>query len=373
MSTIALQCSVGDLFVTGGFLRLRQRGNWTAHLQCASLDAPTGSAQLVIRRENGTLDTFVGTIRRAGVVQGSKTLDVTLVGGAGQLLNQLPVRDYVTGTRPIPAEVIAAGIVADAGEQLAPGVEAALDAVTLPRWHRAKDITAAVALDLLANELGMSWRVQPDGRLWIGIETWPAVNGASRWVGADPDDGRVMYAPDGAPLLAGQAIDGVNAIEVMYTFASSALRASVRGAVAGDPPHRLDLDLYRASYDAEVKAQRPDGTLDLACEDDRIGELLAVPFRMGIPGAKVTIPVGSWVRLQFVSASPSGAYASDVDQDDAATKPFALVGDTAGFLSGSAGGTPVTFAISPTATGAPGEVGITILGPGHKYAKGVSG
>ncbi len=372
-SIVALRCSVGDLAVSSGSLQLPQSGAWSALLECGSASAPTGAATIVIRREDGTEDLFVGTVRRADVTPGSETMIATVIAGADGLRSELPPRPYAPGSTPVPAGLVARGIADDAGETLADGVETALDGRALPRWHRAAGTRGAVALDLLAEDLGYSWRFLADGTLWIGEESWPALNSRAFWAGAEPNDGWTRYATDGAPFLPGQAIDSARAVEVIYELAP--LRARVRHSVTGAASDLADRTVYRASYAATVVAQRADGTLDLVADDPTMGEILAVPFRLGIPGAAATIPEGSRVRVAFESASPAGAYAIAIDSDPEANKALSLVGDSCGYLSGTAppGGGPVVFTLSSTATGNPGEVQITIRGPGHKYAMGASG
>ncbi|HEY8944912.1 MAG TPA: hypothetical protein VIM73_11655, partial [Polyangiaceae bacterium] len=224
MSTVALQCTLDGqaqtIFTTLGWLRQRQRGNWTAYVESSGDAAPAAgsSASVVFTRESGAQDLFIGTVRRSALNPGNGRVSVTVVGGAGKLTTALPALDHVLGSGPVPAGAIARAICDDAGEQLSPGVEQALDATTIPRWHRAQDVTAAVAIDLLASYLGLPWRVLPSGFVSIAAETWPAVTGAAYWLDLDEDDGGVMYSPDGAPLLVGQAIDGVQAIEAYYTW-----------------------------------------------------------------------------------------------------------------------------------------------------------
>jgi hypothetical protein len=386
MSDVALRCQFNgapqEIFVVEGFVRERQRGPAVAYLECSSKTAPPeGSpATVVFHRESGPDDTFVGTVRRAKAYAGNEKLVVSWVGGAGKLITPLRPVDHVLGHAEVPAGLIARAIVADAGEQLAAGVEAALNTRTLPRWHRATDVTAATALDLLADELGYVWRILRDGTVWIGAETWAANNGSAYLMDPDLDDGAVMYAVRGAPLIVGQAIDGVRAIETRYNIASSSITAEVRSAVSGDPPFAPDRDLYRGSYSATVVKQNTDGTLDVRCDDGRIGDLRALALRVGIPGALVTVPDGARVRVRFDGASPKGAFAEGLDQDSTAVAALALVGDgvNCGTLAlVSLFGLPA-FQYTPPG-GVPGAPATTVTlsgsvsGPGHKYVKGVSG
>lgn len=404
--SVTLRTSVGELALTGdSYLRLPGRGNWTAICEMTSfampeIGEPATISVLPEARENEpapTPDTFVGTVRHRRAVPGSETLVVRVVGGAGRLFASLPPADHVAGATVLPAGLVLRKIADAAGERLAPGVEEALDAYLLPRWHRAGGTSARDAIDILIYDLAAStgleigWRMLADGTIWAGVETWPDASGSFLYTDQDPDDGVVEFAPSGAPIRPGTTVQGERAVEVFYQFASPKVRARVRHAVLGDPVRvasQAVTDIYRASYGARVEAQRDDGTLDLVCDDARMGELLSVPFRSGAAGMAHTFPagasgVGARVRLRFQDASPRGAYASDVDQDPNATHAIALVADnvTIGTLAivapaGTLGG-PCTITFTPT--GGTPSVGPTatltgvIAGPGHKYVKGVRG
>lgn len=367
-----LRSELGDLAVSTGLLRLSARGNWLAHLELGHDAAPAegSAASLLLYREEGDPDTCVGTIRRSGILPGSETVTATLVGGAGKLLDQVPALDQVAGVTPLPAGLVARAIVDAAGEQLAAGVEDELDSYQLHRWTRFAS-SGRDALDLLVELLGLTWRVLRDGSIWVGAETWPAVDGAAPHVGGDPSDGMILYAPAGAPLDPGTTIDGRQAIAVDYRIEPGRVRAEVRSALAGDPVRAADRTAYRASYPATVRVQNADGTLDVTADDPRLGDVRAVPFRVGIPGASVTIPVDSRVRISFDGADPRGAYATAIEQDGAATAAISLVGDSVdlGYLSGVVGPNPVVFTLSPLFVAGAAHLTGTITGPGSIRVK----
>ena len=55
-----------------------------------------------------------------------------------------------------------------------------------------------------------------------------------------------------------------------------------------------------ALYPGTVKAQHADGSMDVALDDPRFGPgPMHVPYRAGIPGATVTVPVGARVCVGF--------------------------------------------------------------------------
>jgi hypothetical protein len=161
--------------------------------------------------------TWSGTVVRGGVEAG--TWRGRLVGGANGLGRPLPARAY----RSVTARSIAEGIVSEAGEQLA---DMALDPI-LTSWTR-PGLTGAELLKLLVTYLGLGWRMQPDGAVWIGSESWPLDAGAWEELGRDPQRGTVTLAIDAPTLLPGAtlAAETDRVAGVVYTF-DATLRAQV--------------------------------------------------------------------------------------------------------------------------------------------------
>lgn len=393
MSEITLRCaSVGDLEVSALVLRSSLRGNWLATVTCYAPARPLDGEAITLRFATaaGTEDVWTGAVRRSRDLAEATQISVTLVGGAGLLLSPpLAPRYHTAGSQTVPAGLVAAGIAADAGERLAAGVEAALDAYPLTSWLRMGG-TARDAVDTLAGVLALGWRVLMDGTLWIGVETWDEPDNATLdrayFESGDPADGTVYYGCDGTPFQAGQSINGAQAVEVCYRYdamqpdrSAGALRAEVRTALPGDPVYAPDLTLYRQPYAGTVQAESTDGRLDIAADDPRVGDgLRAVPARTSWPGCKVTIPEGTRVRIQFESGLPTGCFAlSSIDQDAGAELAFALLNDTV--KCGTLTGTDSTKAAvqfvwtpqsGPVQTGPSVTIEGIVFGPGHKYAKG---
>jgi len=374
VSGVRLRATVGDLPILAGGLVESIRGNWTGTVAVHGAPLPDeGSpASIVFLRETGAEDAFVGVVRRRGSAVGQAGASVTVVGGAGKLLADLPPRDHAPGVTEIPAGLVAKGIADDAGERLAAGVELGLDGRTVHRWTRIA-CPARDALDLLVDVLGWGWRVQRDGSVWAGQETWPSLD-VTKFLEAVPDEQGAVYACDGAPIRPGVTLttpDGaIRVAEVVYSITAGASRATVRPAVAGDPPPvRRSRELYEVAYAAMVREQAADGSLVVTCDDPRVDVLRGVPLRVGIPGALVTVPVGARLRVRFEGADPRGAYAEALDQDPSATTAVALVGQSIGYLTATAppGGGPCALALSPVVV--PNSVQLTNGGPGSVGVK----
>lgn len=381
MSGVELTCSIGTVDVENLVLRLPAHGNWVATMDVAQPTAPAEMtpATLKIARSTGIVDTFTGTVRRAQVTPGTQNLSVTIVGGAGRLLDEIPPRHHTAGPSTVPAGLVAKGIADAALERLAAGVEAALDVYPLQRYTRVRG-EAWAALDVLAAVLGVEWRILSDGTLWMGVETWPPVDAKAYYWKGDPRDGAVLYVPDGAPYRPGTTIDGARVVECCYRITPGRPILEARMRVPGDPVVQPPLQPYARTYGAVVKKQNADKTLDLAASGPTLGDdLRNVSFKVDTAGTTTTIPAGSIVRVAFEGGEPTGIYATAIDMDPTATKAFALKDDIVrcGTLTGVADPMTgiVTFTWAPSSGGSP-SVGTSVLitgfiwGPCHAYAKG---
>ena len=390
MATVVLAVDGGAVNVLAAELELVRRGAWMAHLETSG-DATFAEglpATLTLAGEiDGSARTFVGTVRRSLPWQG-RTRTV-VVGGAGKLRQALPPVDHVGApSAGVTAALIAQGIASASGETLAPSVASDLEGLSLPRWTRAgadalgfggsaiEGLDALVyALAELAADPRWTWRTLADGTIWIGVDAWPAYAGdiGNAWID-DADDGRIDCAPPVADLLPGAAVLGHRIERVTYRVNGSTARAELLYPVAGDVAGRKVADVYQQSHGATTVTQQADGSLDLLCDDPRIGGMRFVPFRCGAPGRWLTIPDGSRVRVAFENGSPDGAYCYALDQDSNATKPIALKDDSVkiGYLAGTTSAGPVTFTLLPT-PGDPTAIHLTgtIDGPCDKYNMGV--
>jgi hypothetical protein len=86
--------------------------------------------------------------------------------------------------------------------------------------------------------------------------------------------------------------------------------------------------VYRETHDAKVVYQHgDDGSIDVTCDDPRIGDLTRVEFRSGIPGTKIELRPEDRVKVAFDDGRPDGFFAFAPNQDPNASKPVARVGD----------------------------------------------
>jgi len=174
-------------------------GAWVAFLELDA-DEPIAGA-LKIEDASGAL---FGYAVRSGVSGGACA--VQAVGGRGGFAPSapdVPARSYLGATaREVVSDILAAG-----GERMS-GLSSPLS-TNFPYWTRAAG-RASAALSVLADHLDARWRVQPDGLVWFGSDSWAAQPSSYEADEIDRDHvaGTVQIAPDTIGLLPGVTFNG---------------------------------------------------------------------------------------------------------------------------------------------------------------------
>lgn len=136
-------------------------GRWVAYCEADSDEDITGSATLSF--ESGAVD-LVGTVHR-GALESGRWIGF-VVGGTGGLSTTLTPRAY----RNCPLSTALTDIINTTGETLGADSET-LTGQFVAHWQRIQG-TATHAMAALADEMGYSWRVDRDGTLWLGADTY---------------------------------------------------------------------------------------------------------------------------------------------------------------------------------------------------------
>jgi hypothetical protein len=243
-----------------------------------------------------------------------------IVGGKGQLAKVLDARHY-SGTN---AQTVAADICRESGETLASGLS--LSQYSLAHWERTKG-QASHCLLALCDRLGLTWRIQLDGKIWIGAETWPTVSPKVETEDEEWSSGWAqVYGEDfceNAKLLPGTTWDSHQLDEVVHYITPDSIRTIVKidsvsaamGRFLDGIRHKIELS---NSYVCEVTGQNADGTLRLKPVDERIAKagngLDKVPIKYGLPGFEAKVASGAHVRVQFEGGNPDAPFAAIWDQ-----------------------------------------------------------
>lgn len=293
-------------------------GAWHARL---TVDDQTTLAGAV------TLAVAGGPTFRGTVVRGRTYIDrarVRVVAGAGGLGRPATPRHY-TDTK---ARVVLADLLRDAGETLSGTAAASALDVPLAAWTTAR-LTVGALIQRLATTIGATWRMLPEGTLWIGSEAWPdsGLEATDYQVENEiPEDDFALVSMDAPRILPGTLLGGRRVSYVTYDigsairlpvwFESTAARAdrfkdAWTGAIGGDT---LDA-FYRGRY-LYLIAEQSDDLVDAEPDgDDRLPSVARVPLRSGIPGARISGATGGRVLIGWHGGDPARPYAESFDVD----------------------------------------------------------
>lgn len=314
--------------------------NWVADVEVDALENLTGAMVLDVLGVG-----FSGTIFRGGIEAGRWR--GRIVGGAGGLSSTVVAKNYVNTNL--------AGAIGDLFSAVGETLDAANsdpDALAgeLTRWHRTTG-TAGQALDRLVSSAGTFARMQRDGTVKVGAESFDALELGDAVIVEDRTEaGTAVLAPLSPVALPGVAINGRNVSSVVTRLAPGSLRQELsfqdepsdggrlvnrlRAVVNSLLGRRLD---YFAMYPCTVTSQAGQ-QLELLPDDDRVkgSGVGSVPIKMGFPGYSVNVPAGSRVLLGWEAGDPKRPYCTMWESGtgvsaitfDGGTQSIARVGDT---------------------------------------------
>ncbi len=294
---------------------------------------------------------------RSGAWAGRVKLRV--VGGSGGLSNTLSPRNYAGGTTRF--KTVLDDILRDSGEVLSDESDSTFLNKKLDGWQRV-ECTAEEALDLLCDNVGAEWRVLRDGKIWVGVDTWPEVEPAGTVKEADWGDGVITVLPDFATLVPGIIVRRQQINQIVYYLSRKGLVADLYAKSTSDllskQSERANKGFeYAKRYRCSVVTQNGDGTVDVLVDDSRakgkgIGKCRV---RVGIPGTKLTVPKGARCLVGWDDADPQLPY---VDSWESSSKLTMVEVGTGAVAVAQAGGTvqallPPTLMITGTITPGP--------------------
>lgn len=196
-----------------GRITLPLTGAWVADVvaepssQNATFPYPGGAVTVAFCGQS-----FNGVVRRASAPFG--TTFARLIGGAGGLPTGLPALSYQNTT----VDQVLTDLLSACGETLSATSDQTLLSTSLAFWMR----TAGPAWKALANLVDQldpdgTWRVLPDGTIWVGIDTWPPTSMESfELLGYFPQELSAEIFSDSPSILPGQSILGGEATSIEH-------------------------------------------------------------------------------------------------------------------------------------------------------------
>lgn len=149
--------------VTHARISMPRVGVWHAEVALAQVEAYVqGRATL----QFGPNLSLMGTVRRSGSADGAGVL--ILVGGSGNLWKPARAQAY----RQAPLRLPLNDLLTTAEEQLADSAHPEVLQTLLPFWVTVGTPISQCLAELMA-KADASWRVLPEGTLWVGNESWP--------------------------------------------------------------------------------------------------------------------------------------------------------------------------------------------------------
>lgn len=301
----------------------------------ALIDDPDAIAGAVTVNVNDGAQVFRGTVVRSGVF--ADTGHLRVVAGAAGLGTSATPRHYQGPS----VRTVLRDLLSDAKETLASSADASILATGLDAWTTtATPIGTLISLLLAAAAPGSSWRMLPDGTLWVGRETWPAANIDSTLYQVfqdSPESGDMVIGVDAPlPLVAttfeGRRVSyaeanvgqGGKGVEMHLWFEDASvdpvdrLKKSLGGVVrrAAARTDRID---YGRHYPAVIVSQSGP-TVDV--QPDQVGgrallpDMAGVPLLLGLPGASVSGTQGGHVQVGWHGGDPARPYAVAFDSAD---------------------------------------------------------
>lgn len=301
--------------VLDGHVSLPRHGVWHADLVLDDAEGQTLPTAVTLQVGDGL--SLVGTVVGGGEWQGRRS--VRVVGGAGKFGGDVTGRWYQGAPLRLPVR----DTLEEVGEKLSTtSSDDVLGATATPGWARTGG-PARDALHRLVGDAGATWRVLPDGTVWVGTETWPNAASSDVDVTADaPTSGRVSFATERPTLQPGQVLGGrrISYVELAITAdrirveawvevdgatVTDRIKRGLRGIIDSVVGPRLD---YLAAYPARVVKQLSDGRVECVTDDARIGSIGPLPVRLGIPGATVKVAPGARSYVCFEGGKPNAPY-----------------------------------------------------------------
>jgi hypothetical protein len=310
MAEVTLAADGGKPYaVTRGAISMPRIGAWHADLHVDGTAAFAGKVTLQV----GEKLALQGTVNRARVHQG--TARVRVVAGGDGLQKTARPKHYNAPTFGIVLRELAAA----GGEEVSATADQAVVTKTLLAWTTLRlsvGVMIGALVDLAPD--GTAWRTLPDGKIWIGAETWPDSGLKDyREIDETPEQASMVIGTDVPQLLPGTQLGGRKIDYVEHLIGPNEFRTrawthpwltTARAALAAPADALLR---YRCMYRAKVVSQNSDLLrVGLKPEEALLPSMANVPLRTGIPGLTAKVSAGAIVLVGWENGKPNRPFAA---------------------------------------------------------------
>jgi hypothetical protein len=315
---ISLTLSDGSIRnVMEGTVTLPRAGIWLSDLIVIGASAIEG--KVVLNLGNVAMPAVVS---RSPIIDG--TVHARILGGTGNLSANASVAHY---SHPLASDIMR-DLLRDAGQALSATSDTDVMSTSLGAWTTLEAPTG-IMLSALCSALGdgIGWRVLFDGTLWIGQERWPTSPLEFRSLVEDGANAAEVIGSSLPALWPGTVLNGRKVDTVIHSFTqdeeeirTTALYVRPSDDGLADRAKRSwqsmrdvqdPLWRYAPLYRAKVVAQSGDAdVVDVRPDDSTLPDMAGVPLRHGIPGARVSVEMGSYLVVGWDDGRPDKPFAA---------------------------------------------------------------
>jgi hypothetical protein len=283
--------------VLSGRIVLPIRGIWFAELE---VDAPTLPSRVTI---TDGANTWLGVVKEARAINGGSRVAAYIVGQ--ELDDDVIPRGFNICTAIVPIRYVA-GVWAS--KDITPDVSA----YPLSSWCLTKQ-SKMDALKLLADTLGVNWRVQPDGFIWLGRDLFLPAKEPGVLIETTRDSFVYGVSDLSAKpgVTCGPLTDMKQITRVEHRIDETGFTSRLSWSEAAATPfdaavrhYTARIDFFGAYFGTIIK-QNPDDSVDVRLDDVRFPGLMMVPLALGLPGVRVKVVPGARVAVEFKAGNPA--------------------------------------------------------------------
>ena len=321
---ISLTLSDGSIRnVIEGTVTLPRSGIWLSDLIVIGADAIEGKVVLNL-----------GNVAMPAIVSRSPIIDdavhARILGGTGDLSADARVAHY---SHPLASDIVR-DLLRDAGQSLSATSDNDVLSTSLGAWTTLNAPTGAM-LSALCSALGegVGWRILFDGTLWIGQEKWPTSPLDFRSLVEDGANAAEVIGSSLPALWPGTVLNGRKVDTVIHAFTQDEeeIRTTVlyvrptddgvtdRAKRSWQSMRDVQDPLWRYApiYHAKLVAQSGDAdVVDVRPDDLTLPDMAGIPLRHGIPGLRVQVELGSYLRVGWDDGRPDKPFAALWDSSD---------------------------------------------------------